>query len=62
MSVYCYTDGEEIVSRWFPMGRAPKSFRRDGRTFRRDYTAEAVGIPASAGWPLTCVASGVNPE
>ncbi len=62
MSVYCYTDGKESVERWFPMGRAPKSFRRNGRTFRRDFSAEAVGVPMSKGWPMECVASGVAPS
>ena len=62
MATYCYTDGRTTIERWFPMGRAPKQFRHDGRMFRRDFTAEGVGVPSSPGWPMECVASGVHPS
>ncbi len=27
---------------------------------KRDFAAENAGVPAKKGWPMTCVASGVN--
>lgn len=62
MPVYCYTDGRETISRWFPASHHPKRIRRKGRTYVRDFAAEAVGVPASKGWPLECYASGVAPD
>jgi len=62
MATYCYTDGKETVDFHFPMGKAPKHIRRDGRTWTRDFSAERPGVPCSAGWPIECYASGVHPS
>lgn len=32
----------------------------EGQTFRRSYRAERAGVPAQKGWPMECIASGVN--
>lgn len=60
--MYCYTDGKETIARFYRAGSQPKTFRKNGRRWTRDFTAESVGVPSSAGWPMTCMASGVNPE
>ena len=46
----------------FSIGKAPKTIVEGGKTFRRSFSAESVGVPAKAGWPFACVASGVNPD
>ena len=38
----------------------PETIERDGKVFRRVWSA--AGGASSKGWPLTCVASGVNAE
>jgi len=56
MPAYCYEmDDGEIIERVFPVGKAPKTL-----TARRCFAAERKGLPPSKGWPMTCVASGVN--
>lgn len=32
----------------------------EGVSHTRSYRAERAGVPATKGWPMTCVASGVN--
>jgi hypothetical protein len=44
----------------FPIGEAPENIHFGGDIYRRDYSAEMVGVPAKKGWPLECIASGVN--
>lgn len=66
MPTYCYKkpDGG-IIEEVFPRGEAPEGILTDnGRLARRCYQAEHAGRRRSAGsgWPLTCVASGVNAE
>jgi len=40
----------------------PVTIEVEGVTFTRSYRAERAGVPATQGWPITCVASGVNAE
>ena len=61
MPSYCYeTKGGKVVTKVFPMGKAPKSITHLGCKAKRCYQAERVGAPALAGWPITCYGSGVN--
>ena len=62
MPTYCYkSKGGVTVERQFPMGEAPESVQTDdGENAFRDYRAEQVKVPATSGWPIECVASGVN--
>ncbi len=64
MPTYCYrTKDGEIVERVLPMSKTPPAkVTVGGRVARRDYRAERVAVPPTAGWPLTCYASGVHPE
>jgi len=64
MPVYCYvTKKGHVFDRFFPVGQAPKTIMVDRKTpARRCFEAESVGVPAKSGWPLTCVASGVNAD
>jgi len=64
MITYCYTteDGR-TEDRLFPMGKAPESVSfKDGSIAKRDYAAEHRSRRAGGGWPMTCYASGVNPN
>ncbi len=64
MTTYCYTteDGR-TEDHYFPMGTAPGKVKfRDGSLARRDISAEHRPLRAGGGWPLTCYASGVNPN
>jgi hypothetical protein len=63
MICYCYrTNKGEIVNRYFPMGKAPKFIDMGlGNLAHRDFRAEQCGVPSKgAGWPIECIASGVN--
>ena len=62
MPTYCYKRGDHIIERVFKIGAAPKVIRTQFGLARRCYAAERVGIHSSKrpGWPMTCVASGVN--
>jgi hypothetical protein len=63
MPIYCYINKKgEVIEQVHPVGKAPKSVTVDGVTYKRYYLAESVSVPASAGWPLTCYASGVHPS
>ena len=64
MGIYCYTDSDgDTIERYFPTHLPkPKKIRHDGRTYHRDFSAEAVGVPMAKGWPMECVASGVAPS
>jgi hypothetical protein len=63
MPTYCYIneDGERRQLT-YPIGRQPVNVKINGKVARRDYQAEAVGVPPATGWPIECVASGVNAE
>lgn len=47
-----------------PVGATPPpvTLEVDGVTATRSYQAERVGVPATQGWPMECIASGVNAE
>jgi hypothetical protein len=61
MPIYCYEDKDGTThEEAFPWGKAPKTLMLDGVKFFRSYAAERKSVPATAGWPMECVASGVN--
>jgi len=63
MPLYCYEDeAGKIHERKFSiMAQIPPEITLDdGRKAKRCYQAEQASVPATAGWPLTCFASGVN--
>lgn len=61
MPYYCYSTDTEIVERFFRMGEAPASILLDcGCVAHRDFSAEHRPRRAGAGWPMECIASGVN--
>lgn len=60
MPIYCYKAGRMHIEQFFYIGQAPKTVTVGGITYSRDFSAERVGIPASKGWPMECIASGVN--
>ena len=62
MPMYCYRCGKRVISRAYPSDSKPKSITVDGRVYKRSWADEHVGVPASAGWPMECVASGVAPS
>lgn len=62
MPTYCYTNKDETVERVFRIGTAPKEIQIGKTRFTRDYSAEPKSVPATAGWPMTCYASGVNAD
>lgn len=68
MPTYCYSaekNGRLILAaeRIFPMGEAPPSIIVNGLEAKRDYRAERVAVPPTAGWPMEpCFASGVHPN
>lgn len=62
MPVYCYQNERSgmIIEEVFPMGKAPKEIVVNDRRYVRSFAAENKGVPSASGWPLECVASGVN--
>ena len=62
MPAYCYRNGDDVVTRVFPCSEKPKFVMVGKRRFRRSYADERPGVPATAGWPIECYASGVAPE
>ena len=58
---YAKPDGEVV---WHEQkladGPPPAQLEVDGVVARRSYRAERVGVPPTAGWPMVCIASGVN--
>lgn len=61
MPTYCYQDKQGFIhERVFRIGEAPKSLDLGARgTAQRCFAAETKTLPATSGWPLECVASGV---
>lgn len=75
MPIYCYkTENGDTREEFFTMEDVPESFLGfslqdedglgDGVEWFRDFQAERTGIQTSdtAGWPMTCVGSGVNAD
>lgn len=67
MPTYCYRSRDKqrkLITRVFPVSERPESFKEKGRIFDRSREDEwaGVSVPASSGWPMECVASGVNPS
>jgi hypothetical protein len=64
MPTYCYRRGRKVVQRVFRVNERPEEISIGGKVYRHDRAYEfcSIGVPASSGWPLTCMASGVNPE
>jgi len=63
MPIYCYETPEgEIVEKVFLVGMAPAAILVESGLANRSYQAEGVSVPSPSGWPMTCVASGVNAE
>ena len=64
MPTYCYRRGRRVVERVFSMKERPESIVIGGKVFRRDRASEFAGVFVAphAGWPIECVASGVNPD
>lgn len=64
MPTYCYRRGRRVVERVFPVRERPEQITIRGLVYKRDRASEfgGVSVPASAGWPMECVASGVHPS
>ena len=67
MPTYCYRSRDkrrELITRVFSVKDRPESFTENGRTFDRSRADEwgGVSVPATSGWPMECVASGVHPS
>ena len=63
MPIYCYGNDEVgTVERYYDSGCAPRFIRIGKMRLWRNYGAESVGVPATAGWPIECFASGVQPD
>lgn len=62
MPTYCYRRGNKVVSRVFSVAERPQYIMVDGKEYTRSFADERPGVPASKGWPLECVASGVHPS
>lgn len=62
MPMYAYRRGRKVVTRQFPVAERPKFIVVGGKRFFRSYSDERPGVPGTAGWPIECYASGVNPD
>jgi hypothetical protein len=64
MPTYAYSNDEgQYEERFFRMGDAPREIvAENGAVLLRDFSAEHDPRRAGGGWPLECVASGVNAE
>ena len=64
INTYCYADtkGNVIEKEYDGNGTIPERVTVKGKKYNRSYRAESIGIPASVGWPMECLASGVNAE
>ena len=51
---------EELKLYYPETGAPPAEIEVEGTVARRSYQAERSGMQSTKGWPLTCVASGVN--
>ena len=67
MPTYCYRSRDRrrrLVTRVFSVRERPETFTEKGVVFERSRADEweGVSVPATSGWPLECVASGVHPS
>jgi hypothetical protein len=62
MPTYCFRRGNKVVTRVFSVAERPKSIMIGGKEYVRSFADERPGVPATAGWPLVCEASGVHPD
>jgi len=64
INTYCFEDDKgNVVEKDLDNGKEiPERITVKGKKYNRSYRAEAVGIPASAGWPMECIASGVHAD
>jgi len=64
MPVYCFQDRQGFIhEKVFPIGKAPREINLGARgSARRCFSAESKGVPPKKGWPMECIASGVNAE
>lgn len=61
MPRYCYKSENGNTHEWVcPMGKAPPTIMTPDGLAKRDLAAEHIAVPSSKGWPIKCVASGVN--
>lgn len=68
MPIYCYRTADNVsCERFFRLGKAPKWVRIGGKVARRSLVDETKVVSVvggesvrGRGWPMTCVASGVN--
>ena len=62
MPTYAFRRGNKVVTRVFSVAERPKSIMIGGKEYVRSFADERPGVPSTAGWPLTCEASGVHPD
>lgn len=62
MPTYCYQDKQGFIhERIFRMGDAPKTIDLGEKgVASRCFAAEGKTVPTESGWPMECMASGVN--
>lgn len=65
MGSYCYRSRGKrgrLITRVFPSSDIPEEIVEHGVRFSRSREDEwaAISVPASTGWPMECVASGVH--
>lgn len=60
MPAYAYRNGRSVVTRTFRISERPDTITIDGKVYKRSFADERPGVPASAGWPMECYASGVH--
>lgn len=61
MPMYWYENADgEVIERAYHIGEAPHEVEVAGSVYTR--IVEPVGVPASAGWPMVCKASGVGED
>lgn len=62
MPAYCFRRGRHVVTRVFPISERPAYIMVRGQRYNRSLADERPGVPSTAGWPIECYASGVNPD
>lgn len=65
MGTYCYratNKGKRLITRVFPAASIPEVLLENGVRFTRSRADEwgDISVPATSGWPIECVASGVH--